>query len=79
MEQSATTTKKAKKPTFTLTTTVVVAAFGYWLANGNPTQQVGKLLKMCRDGMAGGEGVDKFDAVRGTDIVSLLYHESYLQ
>ena len=74
IERSATTKKdgkKAKRSFGGLTSAVLVVAFGYFLANGNPTQQVGKLLKMCRDGMAGGEGVDKFDEVSSYQIKGL--------
>jgi sterol 24-C-methyltransferase len=35
----------------------------YWLATGNPTQQVDKLWVMMRGGMAGGEKVDSFDKI----------------
>lgn len=42
------------------TPTITVAILAYWFMNGNPTQQVGKLFKLCKEGIAGGEGVDAF-------------------
>lgn len=39
------------------------AVFVYWFANGNPTQQVGKLWQMMYKGMEGAEQVDKFDKI----------------
>jgi sterol 24-C-methyltransferase len=42
---------------------IIVAILAYWFMNGNPTMQVGKLFKMCKDGIAGGEGVDKFASI----------------
>ena len=73
--------KAAKKPSSSSSSPIVTLGFvaavlSYWLANGNPTQQVGKLLKMCREGMAGGEGVDKFDAVGCTPARSFARWES---
>mmetsp|Transcript_22537 Transcript_22537/g.29443 ORF Transcript_22537/g.29443 Transcript_22537/m.29443 type:complete len:370 (+) Transcript_22537:38-1147(+) len=59
-----------------LNTPVVVAILAYWFMNGNPTQQVGKLFKICRDGIAGGEGVDKFATIF-TGIKSNDQHNAY--
>jgi len=47
-----------------LTYAALVAVFGllvYKVSNGNPTQRVGKLFEMIRNGMAGGEDVRAFD------------------
>jgi len=42
---------------------VTLASFVYTFMNGNPTQQVDKLFKMMRNGMAGGEDAFAFDSM----------------
>jgi len=42
---------------------VGVVYIAYVLSTGNPTQQVDKLFKMMRDGMAGGENAFAFDRI----------------
>lgn len=44
--------------------TVAVLAVGlYYFSHGNPTQQVDRLWKIMKGGMAGGEKVDAFDSI----------------
>jgi len=39
---------------------VVPVIFGFWLSNGNPSQDVSRLANIIKNGMTGGENVDKF-------------------
>lgn len=50
--------------------------FFYLFVNGNPTQQVGKLFKMMKMGMAGGEDAFAFDKLY-TDVGSNDQHNAY--
>merc|ERR1712216_1032498 len=55
---------------------LVLGFFFYLFVNGNPTQQVGKLLKMMKEGMAGGESAFGFDKIY-KDVGSNDQHNAY--
>ena len=57
-------------------TAASTAALVYLFVTGNPTQQVDKLWKMMRSGMAGGEKVESFDKIF-SDVNGNVQHNAY--